>query len=148
MPTDFQSAVANIPRGLTLEERERAQQIARKIAKVATVNQLKLARARIADVLEHHGPWIAAHPDQAGKHEFVQLWIARGEVIHELIENGHRPSFMAILDSTPRLVESLTGIDDRWRDLPGAPSEPPPKWQYYPQLPSYWAKLDREHKRR
>lgn len=145
----FAAAARNIPRGLSLEMRERIGQHVRSVARRSKLDDLKIARARLADVLSHHSPWIESNAEEARGHELVQACVIRGEVIHQLIQSGHRHSPWLRL-AGPTLPhpypDLLSNIRDDWQRNATPPDQPPP-WHYRPLTDQEARRLAKQQER-
>ncbi len=100
----------------TFEYREKERQWAQKWMSETPTNVLRLARAKLADMLESAPPEVA---------EYVRL---RGELVHAELERRESlsgfgklgSSFMVQLKNVYADSKYLTGLTT-WKDVPGLP---------------------------
>ena len=115
-----------IPQGLSLEQQERLIQDVRKRIGKARLNELCLARARLADWLLYYGEWIAANPDLARTSEPVQHALIRGGMIQDAIASYRTPTTIARIwqDQTQIrewMVSELSGCLRDWKNNSSVP---------------------------
>ncbi len=88
-------SLPGMPNGLTHEQREREAQFAAKHAARLTLPGLRIARARLADLLERD-----AHP------ELVERATIRGQVIHAEIQRRENPVGGSFFRAVSRVLNS------------------------------------------
>jgi hypothetical protein len=125
----FRQTVDKVPIRISLEERERMRQRMLQVVSNARDEELRLARARLADWILHYQDWITAEPQLAEVHPAVQSVVIRGQVIHETLHARESPSVVERIFSSGssearnHVVDGLCGFGGNWRkartpDLP------------------------------
>jgi hypothetical protein len=92
-------SLPGMPNGLSHEQREREAQFAAKHAALLSLPGLRIARARLADLLEKGD----VHP------ELIERATIRGQVIHAEIQRRENPAGGSFLRTVSRIA---FGLDD------------------------------------